>query len=200
MPKKQVSNARKTIPKAAKKTAKKVSKKIPKKQVKPKARRTRVPGKESCQTLKQASASTGLSIPVIKRCRDKFAAPCFRSGRIYIEELKEWVKANESKLKDIDPNSKESLEAKQLRLKCEKIEIDLAKSRGELIPATAVMEAVMLLSSEIVKIHKSNENNYSPMLAMLEVDQVRVHMRRITDDVSAKMSAILDPWAKKWNQ
>ena len=186
----------------AKKVArkKKAVQKPPKK--KP-AGRPQSPSLESCQTLKQASVKTGLSISTIKRVRDEFGAKCFRSGRIYINELMDWVGKNADKLKSdgegAEPISKEDWQIEEIKLRCQKIEIANAEKRGELIEAKSIVDMVTLLGVEILKIHRQNETNLPPFLSNMEPDQVRVVLRRVTDEVAKRMQPILEPWTEKWN-
>lgn len=182
MPAKQSNNKKKT----SKKT-------IPA----PKKERNRKPNpkKASCQTLKQASATTGLPITTIKRIRDEFGATCFRSGRIYTTELMDWFAENGEKLiEGTEPVTKEEWQIVELKKKVEKLDIENAKKRGELIPVAQVIDMATLLGSEILKIHKQNETNLPPFLTMMEADQIRVAMRRVTDDVAKRMQPILEKW------
>lgn len=75
-----------------------------------------------------AAAMLGCSLPVLKRAKKAGAAGFRANGSVNVTELREWLAANPA---DEEGESKEALECRKLKLQCERLEHDLAVTRGE---------------------------------------------------------------------
>lgn len=69
----------------------------------------------------------GCDVSVLKRAK-RDGAPGFRSNRVYLDEVKTWLDENPVHL---DDDTKEGLERRKLRAQCEKLEHELAVTRGQ---------------------------------------------------------------------
>jgi hypothetical protein len=82
-------------------------------------------------SLSAAAAQLDCSPSVLKKAK-KAGAPGFRAnGSVCISELRPWLEENLESL--TDGESKEALECRRLLAQCEKLEYELAVTRGEYI-------------------------------------------------------------------
>lgn len=73
-----------------------------------------------------------LSVDRLKKMKAD-GCPAFRSGRVHIRELLQWLQSNPEAESTEGEESKEALERRRLLAQCEKLEHELAVTRGEYI-------------------------------------------------------------------
>jgi hypothetical protein len=82
-------------------------------------------------SMRAAATELNTTISVLKRLKAKNAAGFRANGNVDLDELTAWMR--DHKAEQSDANDKEALEMRKLKAQCEKLEHELAVSRGDYI-------------------------------------------------------------------
>lgn len=92
-------------------------------------------------TTTMQTAETVWEIPLAEMRRAKRnGSQAFRSGRIYRDDLIEWLEANPRGPEIAGDESKEGLECQRLKVQIEGLKLRIEREKGELLPAAIVRE------------------------------------------------------------
>jgi hypothetical protein len=90
--------------------------------------------------MRHASTIWELEPTEIKRAK-KGGSNAFRNGRVYRDDLIDWLKANPRSESELPVDGKNlSLQDQKLAKQIEKLDIEIARSRGDLVERSVVTE------------------------------------------------------------
>lgn len=136
-------------------------------------------------TIEAAAGMTGYSETFIRALKGQ-GLPCFRSGRIYVDELEahiadhpEEMEALERQADDID-----GMDNDLKRERVRKIRLANDQAAGLLLPKSAVAAQVEQLGNELKNLlRRSLEDDLPRELVGKNEDQIRTRLIEVVDDI-----------------
>ncbi len=95
-------------------------------------------------------------------------------------------------------SSKSALERRRLRLQCARLEVALARERGEVLSVETGEAMLAELGSTIMSLLRQKlENEWPVSCAGLEPAEIRVKGKALVDDIAGRLQKAVEPWETK---
>lgn len=146
----------------------------------------------------QAAAATGFSKDSLKRAKELGCMAFKPGGRVDGAALREWMRANEAKLRaSTEKPGGGPLKDQKLAEEIRKLRIKNDRDDGLSVLKSKIGADLHALASEqLALLRQRLENELPSQVAGLEPSNARIIFKRVVDELSVKMQGLVAKWTE----